>query len=137
MDSAAAEGCYADRERAEGGCTLASCRRSCSPEGSDCRQDPSNVVASEVTVRATQDEPSVSSLICSGLQTINEQLPVAEPAWVAESYDVGPQQCSGGGAELTCSDDRGEICDHVVLQHEEAASEIDPYPAPPVPVVSR
>ena len=138
MDSvavAAGEGCYvAERE----GAALESLsRRSCSPEQGECRQEPSDV-ASEVTVLATE-EPTVSSLICSGLQTINgtcssvggEQLPSAGHAWEESYGDVEPQQC--GGAELAASE--GEMCgDHVVLQHEESASQIEPYP--PIPVVS-
>ena len=126
-----AEGCYTEQRE---GATLESSCRSCSPDQGDCRQEPSDV-GSEVTVRATE-EPTVSSLICSGLQTINGSASVGERAW-EDSYE--PQQC--GAAELSCSSGGGEpgstsICDHVALQqHEEPTSQLEPYP-PPIPVVS-
>ena len=144
MDSVAAAGpgeerCYATER--EGTALESLSRRSCSPEqgSGECRHEPSDVVASEVTVLSTE-EPTVSSLICSGLQTINgtsvggEQLPAAGHAWEESYGDVEPQQC--GGSELAATSE-GEICgDHVVLQHEEPASQIEPYPPIPVPVVS-
>lgn len=130
------EGCYdrTDLETVEptlsssnGG--LRTCR-SCSPaeqlqEGaagtSEELQQPSDV-ATEVTIRATP-EPTVSSLICSGLQTIHGAEHVAvEQAW-EESYDLEPEHTVAGR-----SVENTDVAGHVHLHRDQVASQLDTYP---------
>ena len=92
-------------------------RRSCSPEERDQLAD----VATEITVNATP-EPSVSSLICSGLQTLHgaEQLP-EEHAW-EESYELAGQPEGSDGCE------NGEVASHVTLEHDQVSPQLEAYP---------
>ena len=105
-------------------CSEETCqRRSCSPlEEREHLAD----VATEITIRASP-EPSVSSLICSGLQTLHgaEELP-EEHAWV-ESYELAARREGGEGCESV------EVAGHVTLEHDQVASQLEAYS---IPVVS-
>ena len=113
------EGCY---DRTDGANHEASASyRSCSPAAQG-EQQPSDV-ATEVTIHATP-EPSVSSLICSGLQTIHGPERAWEENYCVEQHVTDPNTYD---EEVVCQ---------VPLQHDQVASQLQPYPSGPLPVVS-
>lgn len=107
------DGCN-DRERD----STESNRRSGSPEQHEFRQELAEI-ATEVTVRGTS-EPTVSSVISSGLQTIHGT-PAKQPshAWV-ETCEVDQHGQSDGEASNVPSH-----CDQISPQ-------LEPYPMPVV-----
>lgn len=118
------EGCHSHAD----GATLevgAGCR-SCSP--AEQKEQQHSDVATEVTIHATPAEQSVSSLICSGLQTIHGGRPT-DDAW-EENYGVEQRGTSCSTYEY---DD-----DVLPMQQDHVASQVqlEPYPPGPLPVVS-
>jgi hypothetical protein len=92
------------------GVTTPPARLSCSPQGGCSGQEELAAdIATEVTIRAS-GEPSVSALICRGLQTIHGAPEREQPerAWEEESYEVTEQQ-------LECSNEAEGS--NVPLQH--------------------
>lgn len=97
------------------GVTTPAARLSCSPQGecSSGQEELAADIATEVTIRAS-GEPSVSSLICRGLQTIHGTPEKEQPesAWEEETFEVTEQQ------QQECSDEvEGEGDSGVPLQH--------------------
>lgn len=95
---------------------------SCSPQG-ELAAD----IATEITIRAS-GEPSISSLICSGLRTIHGAPEKEQPerAWEEETYEVTEQQQQ---QQQECSNEaEGEGENNVPLQHGQVLPE--PYTMP-------
>ena len=100
--------------------------RGCSPDQHECsslQEEPSDI-ATEVTLRATT-EPTVSFLICRGLQTIHgaPEKEQPEPAWEEEKYEVAQQQIQ----QHQESTNEGESSNNAPLQHEQM---LEPYAMP-------
>lgn len=116
------EGCHCRTDGAT--LELGAGRRSCSPaEQKD--QQPSDI-ATEVAIHATRTaEQSVSSLICSGLQTLNGGRP-ADDAW-EENYSVQQH-----GDANSCGTYEEDV---LSMQRDDVASRLEPYPPGPLSVV--
>lgn len=89
----------------------------------ECNQEELADIATEVTIRASS-EPSVSSLICSGLQTIHGAPEKEQPerAWEEETCEVESKQ-----QQQECTNEAREANSNVALQHEQM---LEPYTMP-------
>ena len=111
----------------DGAASSPSVIRDCSPSEQgdrECNQEELADIATEVTIRAS-GEPSVSSLICSGLQTIHGAPEKEQPerAWEEETYEE--QQIHQLHQE--CSNEVGESNSNMPLQHDQM---LEPYTMP-------
>ena len=109
-------------------------RRSCSSPAEQKELQPSDI-ATEVAVHATPatKQQSVSSLICSGLQTIHGGRPT-DDAW-EDNYSVDSQRGDGNGCSSTYREENVLIMGQ---QDNVASSRLEPYhhPGPLQHVVS-
>ena len=95
--------------------------RGCSPQlpRGQCNQEELAAdIATEVTIRAS-GEPSVSSLICRGLQAIHGAPEKEQPerAWEEEGYEVTEQQQKCSNEQAATEEGEGDS-NVPALQHE-------------------
>lgn len=122
--------CIDESSPAARSCGVTTPARSCSPatDHGECRQEELADIATEVTIRAS-GETSVSSLICSGLQTIHGAPEKEQPerAWEEAAYDeheVTEQQIQ----KQECTNEERATNSNVALLHEQVLPE--PYSIP-------